>query len=431
MNVTHALIEQTFQAEASRVLAALVAQFRDFELAEDVLQDALLSALERWPQDGIPHNPGAWLTTTARHRAIDRLRRDTTLEHKKATLKLLIDLEQYGDDASDQDSADTIPDERLKLIFTCCHPALAYESQVALTLQTLGGLTTSEIAAAFLLPVATMAQRLVRAKRKIRDAGIPYQVPPASAIRDRLDSVLAVIYLIFNAGYSASTSPEIIRRDLCVEAIRLGQTLVDLLAARPDNNLTDNTEVLGLLALMLLHHARLPGRIDAAGELVQLENQDRHLWNAVEIRRGVAILDQALALHNPGPYQVQAAISALHAQALTATETDWPQIVLLYGALLEMTPSPVIELNRAVAVAMAYGAEQGLLLLDKLKHDGTLDDYYLFHAAEADLLRRTGQIESARVSYNRALERCPSQAETVFLRRRLAELDKNDITSQE
>jgi RNA polymerase sigma-70 factor (ECF subfamily) len=422
MNVTHALIEQTFQAESSRVLAALVAQFHDFELAEDVLQDALLSALERWPVDGLPHNPGAWLTTTAKHRAIDRLRRDTTLEHKKATLKLLIELEQSEDDPVDLDGADSIPDERLKLIFTCCHPALAYEAQVALTLQTLGGLNTAEIAAAFLLPVATMAQRLVRAKRKIRDAGIPYQVPPASAIRDRLDSVLAVIYLIFNAGYSASTSPEIIRRDLCIEAIRLAQTLVDLLAARPDNNLAENAEVLGLLALMLLHHARLPGRIDAAGDLVQLENQDRRLWNADEITHGTAILDRALTLRNPGPYQVQAAISALHAQSPTAADTDWPQIVALYDSLLRMTPSPVIELNRVVAVAMAFGAERGLQLLDRLKKDGTLDDYYLFYAAEADLLRRTGQFDAARISYEQAIALCPSQAEIVFLRRRLAEI---------
>lgn len=412
----HELIAHAFQGEAGRVIAALYASIRDLELVEDAVQDALVRALEHWPEDGVPPNPGAWIMTVARHRAIDRLRRENTLERKKAALKTLLELEQEEDNVG----ADEIPDERLKLIFTCCHPALSKEAQVVLTLQTLGGLTTPEIASAFLVALPTMAQRLVRAKRKIRDAGIPYQVPPAAAITERIDAVLSVLYLIFNAGYTAPIGNELIRHDLCAEAIRLTRILTTLLAKEP--SLTEDAEALGLLALMLLHDSRRKTRVNPDGELVLLEDQDRMLWDQAEIAEGVDMLERALSMKTPGPYQTQAAISALHVQARRPEETDWAQIAVLYDVLYGMMPSPVVELNRAVAVAMFEGIERGMILLDRLEETGQLNDYYLFHAARADLLRRTGLLDKAHAAYSRALELCQNNTERSFLRRRLAEI---------
>jgi RNA polymerase sigma-70 factor (ECF subfamily) len=419
MNVMYDYIAQTFQQEAGRVIAALYASLRDLELVEDALQDALVLALEHWPVEGVPPNPGAWITTAARRKAIDRLRREQRLNRKKANLRLLMELEQQGSNVE----ANEIPDERLKLIFTCCHPALSKEAQVALTLHTLGGLTTPEIASAFLVALPTMAQRLVRAKRKIRDARIPYRVPPADAIIERVDAVLSVLYLIFNAGYTAPGGDELIRHDLCAEAIRLTRILAVLLAK--ETSLSEDAEVLGLLALMLLHDARRGARVNSKGEIIVLEDQDRTLWDQQAIEEGVSILERALAMQAPGPYQVQAAISVLHAQARRPEETDWDQIVALYDVLYEMMPSPVVELNRAVAVAMSDGIESGLILLDRLAETGELDHYYLFHAARADLLRRIGKLDKAHTAYTRALELCQNNTERSFLRRRLAEIDSH------
>jgi RNA polymerase sigma-70 factor, ECF subfamily len=419
MNDMYDYIAQTFQQEAGRVIAALYASLRDFELVEDALQDALVLALEHWPVDGVPPNPGAWIATAARRKALDRLRREQRLNRKKASLRLLMELEQEGNNVE----ANEIPDERLKLIFTCCHPALSKEAQVALTLHTLGGLTTPEIASAFLVALPTMAQRLVRAKHKIRDASIPYRVPPAEAITERVDAVLSVLYLIFNAGYTAPGGDELIRHDLCAEAIRLTRILVVLLAK--ESSLSEDAEVLGLLALMLLHDARRSARVNPKGEIIVLEEQDRTLWDQQAIEEGVSILERALAMQAPGPYQVQAAISVLHAQARRPEETDWEQIVALYDVLYEMLPSPVVELNRAVAVAMSDGIESGLILLDRLADTGELDHYYLFHAARADLLRRIGKLDEAHTAYTRALERCQNNTERSFLRRRLAEIDSH------
>jgi RNA polymerase sigma-70 factor, ECF subfamily len=408
-----AQIEKTFREEHGRVLAALISQLGDFTLAEDALQDALVNALERWEIDGVPRNPGAWLTTVAKRRAIDRLRRASTqartLEHHAVILNPLTDDEEETEMAS-------IPDERLKLMFTCCHPSLALEAQVALTLHTLGGLSTPEIARAFLVPVSTMAQRLARARAKIRNAGIPYRVPPADLLPERLDALLAVIYLIFNEGYVATSGGDtkgytLTRGDLCGEAIRLCRILVDLLP--------ESAEARGLLALMLLHDSRRETRLDAAGALVLLDDQDRARWNRAKICEGLAILDEALALYDPGPYQVQAAISALHAEAATPGATDWPQIAALYGALFRMMPSPVVEVNRAVAVAMAQSPSVGLALLHQIEG---MANYYPYHVARADLLRRTNQREAAADAYERALALCGNSAERAYLQRRLDEM---------
>jgi RNA polymerase sigma-70 factor, ECF subfamily len=417
MNTIHHIVEHTFRQEAGRVLAALISTVGDFELAEDALQDALILALERWPVDGVPRNPAAWITTAARHKAIDRLRREHTLARKQVLLQALVELEQAGSEAMNHE---TFPDERLKLMFTCCHPALALEAQVALTLHTLGGLSTVQIAHAFLIPVPTMTKRLVRARRKIRDAGIPYRVPPPSLLAERIAAVLSVLYLIFNEGYTASSGTSLMHQELCDEAIRLGRVLTTLLADEP--SLSEDAEALGLLALMLFHDSRRTARLSPQGELITLEEQDRSRWDHKEIKEGIALLDRALLLKDPGPNQVQAAIGALHAQAEGPEQTDWPQIALLYGALMRMAPSPVVALNHAVAIAMAEGPSRGLALLEPLERTRVLHDYHRFHAARADLLRRTGRLDEARGAYTNALELCQNETERSFLRSRLARL---------
>lgn len=419
MSPTQDAIRRLIRDEYGRILAALIAALRDIELAEDVLQDAVVTALERWPTEGLPRNPAAWITTAARHRAIDKLRRDLNFERKKAVIAAI---ESMRSDHGQPDLlTGDIPDERLKLMFTCCHPALPKEAQVALTLQTLGGLTTPEIAAAFLVPLATMQQRLVRAKRKIREAGLPFDMPSPQDIPDRLDAVLAVIYLIFNAGYSAPDGDDLMRPDLCSEAIRLGQVLCDLLAG--DRSLKEDAEALGLLALMLLHDARRGARQTETGELILLDEQDRSQWDRGQIERGVKTLDHALTLKHGGPYQIQAAIAALHAEAPDSEATDWKQIALLYGALMRHLPTPVVALNHAVAVAMSDGLETGLDMIERLSARGQLDRYHLFHAARADLMRRLGWLPEARSAYQRAFDLCQNKAEWAFLQRRIQEVD--------
>ena len=418
MDAIQRIVADTFHAEGGRILASLISSMRDFELAEDALQDAMLTALERWPVEGVPRNPSAWLTTAARNKAIDRLRRATTLARKQALLQELVEQDTQEALAEMEDRA--IPDERLKLIFTCCHPALALDARIALTLHTLGGLSTPEIANAFLVPLPTMAQRLVRAKRKIRDAGIPYRVPPTEVLGERVEAVCYVIYLVFNEGYTDTSGNELIRRELCDEAIRLARVLAMLLTQ--EKLLDEVPESLGLLALMLLIDSRRQARVGPDGELILLEEQDRSLWNSRQIQEGATLLEQALRMKKVGPYQIQAAISALHAQAARSEDTDWTQIAALYGILLKMTPSPVIELNRAVAIAMADGPLRGLALLDQPALGKTLRDYHLFHAARADLLRRAGRLAEARDAYTLALKLCQNERERSFLQRRLAEV---------
>jgi RNA polymerase sigma-70 factor (ECF subfamily) len=419
---SRAVVERLFREEQGRAVATLIRVLGDFDLAEEAVQEAFITALETWPARGIPDNPGAWITTTARNRAIDRIRRRKVLAEKAELLgrQALIEEELAALDpeaAMDAEGANgPIVDDRLRLIFTCCHPALAMDARVALTLRTLGGLSTPEIARAFLVPEATLAQRLVRAKRKIRDAGIPYRVPDDHALPERLDGVLRVVYLVFNEGYGASAGDRLIRRDLCAEAIRLGRVLASLMP--------DESEVLGLLALMLLHDARGATRTDPAGGLILLEDQDRRRWDHERIEEGQALLDRAMRMRRVGPYQIQAAIAALHDGAATAAETDWPQIAALYRILGEMTPSPVVELNRAVAVAMADGPAAGLALVDQIAAAGQLDEYPYLHAARADLLRRLDRRAEAVEAYRRAATLTANEPERAFLERRVAELGR-------
>jgi RNA polymerase sigma-70 factor (ECF subfamily) len=397
-------VDEVYREEWGRAVSILIRVLGDFELAEDAVQDAFATALERWPREGMPRNPGAWIVTTARNRAIDRIRRERTFARKAELLARLEELPAEEDDVS------TIPDDRLALVFTCCHPALAPDAQIALTLREVAGLTTPEIAHAFLVAEPAMAQRLVRAKRKIRSAGIPFRVPPDHLLPDRVASVLAVLYLVFNEGYAASGGPVAVRRDLCDEAIRLTKLVAVLMP--------DEAEALGLLALLLLQDSRRDARIGDDGRLVLLDEQDRSLWNRDAIAEGLHVLDRALALRRPGPYQLQAAVAALHAEAGRPEDTDWAQIALLYDRLADVRPSPVVELNRAVAVALAEGPERGLELLDDLELPG----YHLLHSARADLLRRLGRQLEAAAEYRAALACEMNAADRAFLEGRLAEV---------
>ena len=410
-----AAVAEAFREEWGRVVATLIRTTGDWDLAEECAQQAFERALETWPRDGIPRRPGAWLTTTARNLARDRLRRTAVGASKMREVAMLHCNEEAGHDANDESG---VQDDRLRLIFTCCHPALRLEARVALTLRTLAGLTTAEIARAFLVSEATMAQRLVRAKRKILNAGIPYRVPPAHLLPERTGGVLAVLYLLFNEGYAASAGTDLVREGLSSEAIRLARTLARLMPDEP--------EALGLLALMLLHDARRDSRVNEAGELVPLEEQDRALWDREPVAEGVGLLAAAMRLGSPGPYQLQAAIAACHATAPEAADTDWAEISRLYGELARGVPSPVVELNRAVAVAMAEGPTAGLSLIEELQASGKLQGYHLLPATRADLLRRLGRRIDAVAAYEEALELAATDAERRYIARRLAEVTGRD-----
>ena len=398
-------VDAVYRAESRRVFATLVRLLGDFELAEEALSEAFRAALEQWPREGVPGNPRAWLVSTGRFKAIDAIRRRARFDPLE---------EEHAESLADEEKEyEAIEDDRLRLIFTCCHPALSEDAQVALTLREICGLTTEEIASAFLTPAPTLAQRIVRAKAKIRDARIPYEVPGAAELAERLQAVLRVIYLVFNEGYSASSGVTLTRADLSAEALRLARLLVELLP---------EPEARGLLALMLLHESRRPARTSPSGDLVVLEEQDRSLWNRELIREGIALVEQALGSRRFGPYSVQAAISAVHAEAPSAAATDWAQIVALYDVMLRMDPSPVVELNRAVALAMRDGPAAGLPVIEALLKKGGLERYHLAHAARADLYRRLGQHAQALASYRRALALTRQEPERRFLERRMAEL---------
>ena len=411
---TRALVDAVYRAESRRVLATLIRLLGDFDLAEEALHDAFGAALERWPRDGVPANPRAWLVSAGRFKAVDALRRRARFDATLATLAQRLDAD-VGTPAGADESEDDVEDDRLRLVFTCCHPALPPDAQVALTLREVCGLTTEEIARAFLVSAPTIAQRIVRAKAKIRDARIPYQVPSRADLPERLDVVLHVVYLVFNEGYSASAGGSLTRADLSAEAIRLERLLVELLP---------EPEAIGLLALMLLHDARRATRVSAEGDLVLLEEQDRTRWDRGRIAEGAALVEKALSSRRFGPYTLQAAIAAVHAEARDAGATDWPQIVGLYDVLLRADPSPVVELNRAAAVAMRDGPGAGLALVDAILARGELDGYHLAHAARADLLRRLGQTAEARRAYARALELARQEPERRFLAGRLRELER-------
>ena len=404
-----AQLDTVYRTEGGRILATLVRLLGDFDLAEDAMHDAFSAALRRWPEEGLPENPRAWLISAGRFKAIDALRRRTRFEAAQPDIADTL----HGGEPAAAAGDDELPDDRLKLIFTCCHPALAPDARAALTLREVCGLTTEEIARAFLTSAPTIAQRIVRAKAKIRDERIPYQVPSGAELPERIGAVLAVIYLLFNEGYSASSGPSLTRVELSTEAIRLGRVMLELL---------QEPEVTGLVALMLLHESRRAGRVSAGGEFVLLEQQDRSTWNHALIREGIALVERALATRRFGPYTLQAAIAAVHAEAPTAEATDWRQICALYAALLALQPSPVIELNRAAAVAMHEGPAAGLSLIDALLARGELRDYHLVHAARADLYRRLGRRDEARTAYVQAHALAKSEPERRYLEKRLREL---------
>ena len=413
MDDIRSTVDAVFRQESGRIISALIRISGSFDRAEEAMQEALVSALSSWAVKGIPDNPAAWIMTAANRKLIDALRKDRTRLHKQDSLKYEIETAATPQ-AFESATMDSFPDDRLRLIFTCCHPAINQEAQVALTLRTLGGLSTPEIAKAFLLPEATLAQRLVRAKRKISEARIPYQVPPPDRLPERLAAAQAVIYLIFNEGYVASSGTDLVRNDLCAEAIRLGRVLCELLPNEPEN--------IGLLSLMLLHDSRRNARV-ANGQLITLEEQDRSLWDSAAIAEGLGLAEKALRMRRVGPYQLQAAIAALHAQAGASAETDWPQIAALYGKLLELNPSPVIALNQAVAVAMSGEIENGLQRIDELGGSGSINQYYLFHAARADLLRRLNRYAESAEAYRAAVNLAVNPIELEFLRRRLQQME--------
>jgi len=408
-----AAAESVFRQQSGRIVAALIRISGSFDRAEEAMQESFASALAAWPVKGIPENPAAWIMTTAQRKLIDVVRRERTRREKQETLRYELELADQTPDPELEVSEAEFPDDRLRLIFTCCHPALNPAAQVALTLRTLGGLSTPEIARAFLVPELTLAQRLVRAKRKIQEARIPYEVPPQDRLPERLTAVQAVIYLIFNEGYAASSGTQLVRNDLCAEAIRLGRMLCELLPLEPEN--------LGLLALMLLQHSRRDARV-INGDLVTLEAQDRSRWDRDAISEGLPLVEKAFSFRAAGPYQLQAAIAALHAQASTAEDTDWPQIAALYGKLLEINSTPVIALNHAAAIAMSGRIAEALQQVDDLGRTGALDQYYLFHATRADLLRRLNQRAEAAAAYQRAATLATNPVEVEFLNRRLREL---------
>jgi len=405
-----AMVDTIYRADSRRVLATLIRLLGDFDIAEEALHDAFTAAVERWPQDGVPANPRAWLVSTGRFKAIDGIRRRARFDASLARLAERLDAESIDPAALDDDG---VEDDRLRLIFTCCHPALPPDAQIALTLREVCGLTTEEIAHAFLAAPPTVAQRIVRAKSKIRDAGIPYQMPSRADFPDRLDTVLRVVYLVFNEGYSASSGASLTRHDLSAEAIRLGRLLVELLP---------EPEAIGLLALMLLHESRRAARTSPTGELILLDDQDRSRWNRQMIAEGSALVERALSSRRFGPYTLQAAVAAVHAEAASPAVTDWAQIVGLYDVLLRADPSPVVELNRAAAMAMRDGPAAGLALIDAILARGDLEDYHLVHSARADLCRRLGRMAEARASYERALVLTRQEPERRFLERRLGEL---------